>query len=250
MGKTSLTDTRPDTEKVGCARKNRYERILDAAEGEFARLGYEGAGMRQISVEAGVAQALIHYHFDTKERLFEEVVARRSTEINRLREKRLAALFENSKTPALEKITDALLRPTIEVGHRLAHSTNDFAKILVSVANSADTRSIGLAERYYDPIARKFIAAFEKATPGIGRANAVWAYMFAIGVGMTMMAQTGRPQRLSEGLCDDSDVEAMLSRVLPFITAGIQAVAGVTDQVPASVKNQKNQPGGKYEKPT
>jgi len=210
--------------------QDKRRKILDAAEKSFARSGYEGAGMRRISLEAGVAQALIHYHFGTKERLFEAVVARRSGEINRQREQRLDALFKECENPALEDITDALLRPTIEVGHRLAHSTNDFARILVAIANSADKRSTDLAQRYYDPIARKFIAAFEKTTPGLGRENAVWAYMFAIGVGMTMMAQTGRPQRLSEGLCDDTDVEAMLARVFPFITAGIRAVAGVTGQ--------------------
>jgi len=54
--------------------------------------------------------------------------------------------------------------------------------------------------------------------------------LFAIGVGITMMAQTGRPQRLSGGLCDDSDVEAMLARIIPFVTAGIEAVVGVGDK--------------------
>lgn len=208
-------------------RDGKRRRILNAAERVFARSGYDGAGMRQISVEAGVAQALIHYHFDTKERLFEAVVARRSGEINGQRVALLDALFEVSNKPTLEEITDVLLRPTIEVGHQLENPTNDFARILVSVANSSGKRSTGLAERYYDPMARKFIAAFEKSTPGLGHENAVWAYMFAIGVGMTMMAQTGRPQRLSGGLCDDSDVEAMLARIIPFITAGIRAVVGI-----------------------
>jgi len=208
-------------------RDGKRRRILNAAERVFARSGYDGAGMRQISVEAGVAQALIHYHFETKERLFEAVVARRSGEINGQRVALLDGLFEVSKNPTLEEIADVLLRPTIEVGHQLENPTNDFARILVSVANSSGKRSTELAERYYDPMARKFIAAFEKSTPGLGHENAVWAYMFAIGVGMTMMAQTGRPQRLSGGLCDDSDVEAMLARIIPFITAGVRAVAGI-----------------------
>ncbi len=234
MNKQSSKDTGDNGQRSNERRGKRdnaakRKKILDAAERIFAEFGYAGAGMRQISLEAEVAQALIHYHFDTKERLFEEVVARRSGEINRLREERLKALFENSRKPALENITEVLLRPTIEVGHRLAHSANDFSRILVSTANSADERSIELARRYYDPIARKFIAAFEDVTPGLGHQNAVWAYMFAIGVGMTMMAQTGRPMRLSGGLCDDRDVEAMLARIIPFITAGIRAVVGVED---------------------
>jgi AcrR family transcriptional regulator len=208
-------------------RKDKRKLILDAAERLFARSGYEGAGMRQVSIEAGVAQALIHYHFDTKQRLFEEVVARRSGEINLLREQRLDILFSQMDDPTIEEITNVLLRPTIEVGHRIAHSSNDFARILVTIATSADQQAVDLASRYYDPIARKFIAAYGKTVPGLGHENAVWAYMFTIGVGMTMMAQTGRPQRLSGGLCDDTDVESMLARIIPFISAGIRAVSGV-----------------------
>ena len=209
--------------------RKKFNAILDAAETVFATSSFSGASMREIADKAGVAQALIHYHFNNKEQLYEEVIARRSGEINRLRELRLTALFENEKTPRLENIVDVLLRPTIEVGHRVENSTNSFARILVSTANSSDEFSSKLAERYYDPIAKQFIAAFEKATPGLDHKNAVWAYMFAIGVGMTMMAQTGRPQRLSGGLCDDTDIESMLARVIPFITAGIRAVTNISD---------------------
>lgn len=207
----------------------KFNAILDAAEVVFAASGFRGASMREIAEKAGVAQALIHYHFNNKEQLFEEVIARRSGEINRLREQSLKALFEETKVPQLEDITEVLLRPTIEIGHRAANSSNSFARILVSTANSSDEFSSNITIQYYDPIALQFIAAFEKATPGLDHKNAVWAYMFAIGVGMTMMAQTGRPQRLSGGLCDDTDIEAVLARVIPFITAGIRSVTQITD---------------------
>jgi len=207
----------------------KFNAILDSAEDVFAASGFSGASMREIADKADVAQALIHYHFKNKDQLFEEVVARRSGEINQLRQLRLQALFEKSEVPRLEDITDVLLRPTIEVGHRAENSSNSFARILVSIANSSDDYSNELTLRYYDPIAKQFITAFEKATPGLDHKNAVWAYMFAIGVGMTMMAQTGRPQRLSDGLCDDTDIEAMLARVIPFITAGIRAVTNISD---------------------
>jgi len=208
---------------------SRFYAILDAAELVFGTASFNGASMRDIAEAAGVAQATIHYHFDTKERLFDAVVARRSGEINQLREDRLAELMQASQNPCLNNVIDVLLRPTLEVGHRIAGGSNSFARILVATASSADPRSVELTKRYYDPIARQFIAAFKKTTPSLGHENAVWAYLFAIGVGITMMAQTGRPQRLSGGLCDDSDVEAMLARIIPFITAGIEAVVDVGD---------------------
>lgn len=50
--------------------------ILSAAEGCFARAGYEGASMREIAEAAGVSKSLLHYHFDSKEHLFVEVQIR------------------------------------------------------------------------------------------------------------------------------------------------------------------------------
>jgi TetR/AcrR family transcriptional regulator len=50
--------------------------LLDAAEEEFADLGFHGARMVAIAKRAGVTHGLLHYYFDSKERLYEEVVGR------------------------------------------------------------------------------------------------------------------------------------------------------------------------------
>lgn len=206
----------------------KHDRILDAAEQIFADSGFDGAGLRQIAETANVAQALIHYHFETKEGLLEAVVSRRSNQINGERGRLLEALFDNGQTPQLEQVIEALFRPTISVGHGPDQKRNSYTRLLVSMANSADERTKKLTSQYYDPIAQRFIDALEKVVPGLDRKNAVWVYMFAIGVGMSMMAPTGRPARLSGGLCDDSDIEDMLSVIVPFICAGIRGV--VTDK--------------------
>ena len=202
----------------------RFDAILDAAEQIFAGSGYDGAALREIAQKAGVAQGLIHYHFDNKARLFERMVARRSGQINEARADLLHGL--RARGPVrLEEVVEALFRPTIETGIEMAEDGGGFARILVSMANSNDPLARDLTETYYDPIARDYIAALREAEPGLGQADAVWAYMFAIGVGMTMMAKTGRPKRLSGGLCDDGDADAMLARIVPFICGGIRALS-------------------------
>ncbi len=226
--------------KTGKQGEDKRDNILDAAEEIFSGSGFDGAGMRQISARAGVAQALIHYHFKTKERLFEEVVARRSQEINHLRLERLRALLAASKKPALKKVVEALLAPTIEVGQRLAQSNTDFSRILVRIVNSADQRSARLMQTHFDPMALEFIGAFEKSAPKLSHQSAVWAYMFTTGAGVTMMARTGQAQRLSNGVCDDTDMKAMLAHVVPFVTAGIRAAAGIILESP-----QKSKPKSK-----
>lgn len=51
-------------------------KILDAATSIFSKEGFKGARMQQIAVKAGVNQALLHYHFGSKEKLYEEVLFR------------------------------------------------------------------------------------------------------------------------------------------------------------------------------
>lgn len=206
--------------------QNASHSILDAAERIFALHGFEGASMRQIATEAGVAQALLHYHFGTKEKLFEAMFSRRSGAINAERAVRLERLFgpDGQGRPTLAQLIDALFRPTVEFGHE-SPAGNMFSRVLAVTANADDERSRALVSAYYDNTAQKFIKAFQLVVPGLEPAEAVWAYMFAIGVGMTMMAATGRAGQLSGGQCDDSDVDAMMARIIPFVSAGIEALA-------------------------
>lgn len=54
--------------------KNKKEKILAAAEEEFAKNGYEGANMCRIAKKVGVTHVLLYYHFQNKENLFRELL--------------------------------------------------------------------------------------------------------------------------------------------------------------------------------
>ena len=51
-------------------------RILDAAEAEFARKGYDGTRLRDVALAVGVHHALLHHYFKDKEGLFRAVLER------------------------------------------------------------------------------------------------------------------------------------------------------------------------------
>ncbi|MFI9649239.1 TetR/AcrR family transcriptional regulator [Streptomyces sp. NPDC052040] len=51
------------------------ERILTAACEVIAEIGFEKIRMRMVAERAGVSTALLHYHFDTREKLFTEAMA-------------------------------------------------------------------------------------------------------------------------------------------------------------------------------
>ncbi|MGP3683398.1 TetR/AcrR family transcriptional regulator [Streptomyces sp. IBSNAI002] len=50
------------------------ERILTAACEVIAEIGFENVSMRKVADHAGVSKALLHYHFDTREKLFAEAM--------------------------------------------------------------------------------------------------------------------------------------------------------------------------------
>lgn len=50
------------------------ERILAAACEVIAEIGFEKIRMRMVAERAGVSTALLHYHFDTREKLFTEAM--------------------------------------------------------------------------------------------------------------------------------------------------------------------------------
>lgn len=47
--------------------------IIEAARSEFLAHGYEGARLQKIADQIGVTKAMIHYYFNTKKELFEQV---------------------------------------------------------------------------------------------------------------------------------------------------------------------------------
>ncbi len=210
------------------AKATSKEDILDAAERLFGKFGFDGTSMREIAQEAGVAQALLHYHFKTKEGLFEAMFSRRSGAINRIRLARLEAMLARG-APALEELIDSLLRPTVEAGYDPARGGSTFASlILVMGASNLDWQK-GLISASYDTMAKRYIAALRLALPDLTTANATWGYLFIIGSALTQMSPTGRADRLSDGETTDKNTETMLSRAVAFAAAGMRGLAARPD---------------------
>src|SRR6476646_3251166 len=67
-------------------------RILDAAESLFMAHGFEATSLRAITASADVNLAAVHYHFGSKEELFQSVLARRLDPMNRKRLELLSRL--------------------------------------------------------------------------------------------------------------------------------------------------------------
>jgi AcrR family transcriptional regulator len=209
--------------KAASTKASSKEPILDAAERVFATHGYEGASMRLIAQEAGVAQALLHYHFSTKERLFEAIFARRSTAINAFREERLDRLFADDSKPTLEELLDVLFQPSPNFLGSEKQPGTYFAPMVSAISIGQDKRSKSLMTRYYDPIARRFIDGFQRICPGLSAKDAVWAYLFALGARLQASRQNDRARRLG-GKAAAIDDAGLRAEFVSFIAAGIRSL--------------------------
>ncbi|MFO7982053.1 MAG: TetR family transcriptional regulator, partial [Desulfuromonadales bacterium] len=92
------------------------ERILDAAEGLFAREGFHGTSLRAITTRAAVNLAAVNYHFGSKDTLIEAVFERRLTPLNRLRLQRLDEVKKRAERsggkPETRDVLAAFIEPT------------------------------------------------------------------------------------------------------------------------------------------
>src|ERR1035441_10088279 len=97
--------------------QDRQTRILDAAENAIAELGFAGASLRHIVLEAQVNLATVYYYFGSKHGLMEAVLKRR---FGPLRQEHLALLLEFERAAkgrplTVEKVLEAMLLPPLRL---------------------------------------------------------------------------------------------------------------------------------------
>lgn len=172
----------------------RRARILDIAQEHFAEHGYEAVSMRDIAAAAEVSLALVTYHFGTKDSLYREIFARRQMVVD----ERLARLgaVDATAPDAIDQVVAAFVEPQMRL-----RETSDglaFARLLAREATDPSSERRGIIEEYYDPMARRFIAALREVRPEMTPEQARWGYLFAVGA-MSMSALDDRVQRFGEG---------------------------------------------------
>ena len=99
-------------DKAREAPKSTKARLLGAAEEVFAAKGFEGASTREIAARAGVNISSLHYHWESKERLYFAVFRNIYDQIVGLLQNTLAPLISEHTDP--EKIIDVTVGQLFE----------------------------------------------------------------------------------------------------------------------------------------
>jgi AcrR family transcriptional regulator len=218
---------RRKTKKKSAGAKPGKERILDAAERLFARHGFYGVSVRNITDAAEVDVALVNYHFGSKRELFAAVFQRRAEILNperlaRLEEVRRAAL---PGVPSLEDIINSFTYPLLERSARGGPGWKSYFALIAQVNNSAEWGPV-LMTQYFDPLVERLIAALREALPDCPLREIYWGYQFLTGALTITFAETGRIDKLSGGLCNSSDLDSVHERLPPYVAAGFRAICG------------------------
>lgn len=206
------------------------EVILDAAEAMLAEHGYAGTSMRRLTAAAGVNLAAVNYHFGGKEGLAKAVLERRIAPINAERLRRLDALEE----PDVEAIVRAFVEPPLRAaapqpggtgtdagespGNRMCRM---FGRILVEQPPFLRTF---LTSQFRD-VARRFVTTLARALRRKPSATSWWRLHFVVGAMAHTLQNAATVERMSGGLCDPSDVDALVEELVAFASAGFTAKA-------------------------
>lgn len=193
-------------------------RVLDAAEKNFAAFGFAGAGMKAIASDAGVAQGLLHYHFHTKVELYQGVIARRSKSINDARLKLLAAV-DMSMPNAVEQVYEAFLAPPFDIGNAETGYPQMLARLVVG-----DELDQQLVQDHYDECAIKFIDALALLLPTMDRYLVTQSYLAAIGVMIAAFSASNRVNALAkQPVAHREKSQDTVRRLAAFCAAGMRA---------------------------
>lgn len=198
--------------------------ILDSAEGLFSRHGFYGVTTRQVASEAGVDTALIHYYFGAKRELFDAVLLRRAEILNQERAQAMTAYeAAHPGTMTAEGVIAAFIDPLVERALTGGPGWKNWFGLVAQI-NTTPAWGGEVMHRFFDPVVQQLIDTLKRAMPEADLADLYWSYQFLTGSMTLSVAETGRIDQLSNGLCQSSDLEAVRQRLYTYCAAGFEAV--------------------------
>ena len=201
--------------------------ILDAAEALFAAASFDIVSMRDVAARAKVPLGLINYHFESKEKLFEAIIARRSDELNSRRRQAFEAI---QGKPDLRQVLDVFLRPYLELMLQGGPGWRAYGRLLAQT---------GLAQRWTRLITRYFketqdiiINALLDAEPGLTKEAAARGYVHLVSIMFGIFAANDLLGVISKRAYDSRDLERAYNYALPFLTGAFEGLAAAQALVP------------------
>ena len=198
--------------------------ILDTSEELFSQLGYFGVTIKDVADKMGIHPALIHYYYDGKKALFDAVFDRRMEYAVSTRTAGLDEYeAEVGKNVTVEGALRAYYDRAFDVYINGDEGWRNFGRIFAQV-NNAPGYGAEKMDTYFDPLVLRLIELLHKALPDARLEDLFWSFQFTSGAYTLALSRTGRIDRLSDGLCESEDFEAVRERFVTFMAGGFHAL--------------------------
>ena len=230
------TPARPSRAKTAKARGKRptkaeqraemMEQILDVAEELFSKHGLYGVTLKDVAKRVGVHHTLMNYYFQDKKKLFDEVFGRRAVVTSTRRVKALEEYDAATKgKPTVEGALRAFLDTDLDLYIQGGERWKNYGALGAQVANTPEWGA-ELMDKHFDPVVLRLIGLLKRALPDCAEEDIFWGYHFVTGALLLTLARTGRIDKLSGGLCQSEDFEAVKKRMARFMAGGFLAICG------------------------
>lgn len=201
-------------------------RIIAVAERMIAEHGVQRFSIRDISREAGVNLAAIHYHFGSKERLIAEVLARQVSLINA---ERLALLDKlesaaGDRPLSVEEILEIVFKPVLRIeADEKSRQYTRTAKSISRFCLEPGDQIVTMLKPHFMPFKERVVKMFARALPGLGREEIEWRTYAVFGMLNHYLLFTDvRCRETGKSL----NVKKELRRLVAFSAAGMRAPSG------------------------
>lgn len=171
-------------------------RLLDAAVDLFARHGFHGTSIRDITERAGANVAAGHYHYGSKEGLYLEMLRAQFAEVRSELERRgisrPASALQRAPRRELIALLEARIATMLELS--LAPPPAPYGQLLLrEMCDPTDAMPIIVAE-FIEPQTREMEQLVGRLIPGVGR-EAVSQIVFSI-IGQVLFYRLTMPMTL------------------------------------------------------
>jgi AcrR family transcriptional regulator len=200
------------------------ERILAAAQKQFAEKGFDATSVREITAEAGCNVASVNYHFGGKENLYLESFRAMQAALRDRRLEAINTLMARLPPPSLEDYVEAFARSFLDplVGEGSERLFLDF--VSREMISPRLPEGVFLAE-FIDPMMERATAALAVVGPPMDAATARLCMMSLVGQLLHalkahhLLARHGRSDLMPERLSDS------IAHFVRFSVGGIRACA-------------------------
>lgn len=201
--------------------------IVDAAEELFAEQGFAETTVRQITSRANVNLAAINYHFGSKKGLIQAVAEKFITPLINELSNQMDCYVDTDVKPALDDLLEILMRALLIVRSENKNTLPVFMRLLeLAYMNNQEELRDFLIGRYKSRL-EHFLRCIREDSAPMEDDEFFWRLHFMLG-SMTFTLSNFKTLHSLEkhrftAKQDETEVEQILHRMIPVLSAGMQA---------------------------